>query len=214
VAGGRSPAAPPAGPGQGQEQLPPAQGSRPEDPAGPPAPPLRDAGIRSVTPVAEAAPVAPAWEVAPAREVAAAPDAGRPAEADAPVAGGRPAGAAAADHRPAGQDRPGVPPDELLAERWRDLGRRLLATHLPAPPDEPADAFPPGVGLAGPAPPPPAPAAPPADGQGPTLVIEQLEVRLLPAPPPDGPAPPGRPAGNGPPRPAWDAAARHYLGKV
>jgi len=171
----------PAEPAARRELRAPAPRRRPDVPAGTPPAPLRDAGIRSVTPVA-----------------------GTPTGGVEPVGQRGPDGIAA--HPPAAPDereRLGERSVDLLADDWRDLGRRLLAAH---PPEAPA-----GAASDRPLPSPAAP-GPPA-GVQPELLIEHLEVRLLAGPPAVEPEPRERPARHHAPR-AWDAAVRHYLGRT
>jgi hypothetical protein len=107
---------------------------------------------------------------------------------------------------------------------WRDLGRRLLATHPPAEP--PATIGP--APATGTAPTPvrprlatpredaagqPSVPAPTAAGGEPDLVIEHLEVHVVDPAPAAAPARPARTrAGTAGRSDAWDPAARHYVG--
>jgi translation initiation factor IF-2 len=204
-----SPEAPAAG---GDAPLPAAGPPRPEPPTpeatGPPGPgrpggaplplpaaPLRDAGIRSVTSLGGVASHGPPQDDPPARAAAHEPS--------------PPPRAATGPERPGRRDEPAL---ERLEDRWRDLGRRLLATHPPPVPAEPAPPAP------APAPrpvgqPPASPARAGPARQPPELYIDHMEVRLV-APVPRGDPEPARPATPAGPRRTWDAAVRRYLGRM
>jgi hypothetical protein len=97
-----------------------------------------------------------------------------------------------------------VADDDLLAESWRDLGRRLLASHPPLPPSQPVEpASTASLAAAG------------VDGErSPTLLIEQLEVRVVadPSARESGAHDPPAPAVSR--RSSWDVAVRRYLGRT